>query len=77
MNKEKLREFALEAATIATHGKIPMMQYATNHRGEDDVAIFDFTAMTQATHASLVSERLNKRLLKCIVGDSVIEVSRL
>ena len=64
----------MEAASLATENKIPMMQLALNHHGEEDVAIFDFTAMTQAKHASLCLERMDKRLLKCIVGDSLIEV---
>ena len=74
-DREKLSQFALEAAEYATEGQLPILNFAINHRGEEDAAIFDFTAMNQANFSCYFKERLGKKLFLSIVGDSLIEVN--
>ncbi|ELT88179.1 hypothetical protein CAPTEDRAFT_228861 [Capitella teleta] len=73
LNREMLRSFAVEAADLATDKKLPHLEVEKNHYGEDDVAIFDFTAMHQAEQSCIARERHGKTLLTCIVGDTLIE----
>ena len=51
------------------------LEFQKNHRGEDDVALFDFTSLYAAENAARIVERGGKRALMCLVGDSLIEVS--
>jgi hypothetical protein len=74
LDREKLLSFAVEAADLATDHKLPHLEVAKNHYDEDDVAIFDFTAMHQAEQSCIARERLGYTLLTCIVGDTLIEV---
>lgn len=53
---------------------LPDPEFATNHAGQSDVAMFDFTSMHRAENASLVKERKGKRLLIGLVGDCLVEV---
>lgn len=41
---------------------------------EDDVAVFDFTAMYQAVDSCMAVERKGHTLLQVIVGDALVEV---
>jgi len=50
------------------------MEFAVNHYGQPDVAMFDFTSMYAAENASRVLERHGHRLLMILVGDSLLEV---
>ena len=74
IDREALLLYAKEAATLATENQIPNLDFALNHKGQEDVAIFDFTSMHQAEHSSMVFERQGKKLLMAIVGDTLIEV---
>ena len=47
VNQEKLFEYAREAADYATEYKMPHLDFAVNHYGKPDVAMFDFTSMFQ------------------------------
>ena len=53
------------------------LEFKKNHRGEDDVALFDFTSLFAAENAARIIERQGKKLLMCLAGDSLIEVSPL
>ena len=53
------------------------LEFEKNHRGEDDVALFDFTSLFAAENAARIIERQGKKLLMCLAGDSLIEVSPL
>jgi hypothetical protein len=44
---EKLFEYAREAADFATNYQLPQLDFAVNHYGKPDVAMFDFTSMFQ------------------------------
>ena len=44
---ERLFEYAREAADFATNYQMPQMDFAVNHYGKPDVAMFDFTSMFQ------------------------------
>ncbi len=66
-------EYAREAADFSTNYQLPHMDFAVNHYGQPDVAMFDFTSMFAAENASRVLERNGHKLLKCLVGDSLLE----
>ncbi|XP_022109073.1 F-actin-methionine sulfoxide oxidase MICAL3-like isoform X4 [Acanthaster planci] len=70
---EKLQAYAREAADFSTNHQLPRLDYALNHYGQPDVAMFDFTSIFQAEHASRVMERKGHRLLMALVGDSLLE----
>jgi hypothetical protein len=57
--------------------QLPDLQFAVNHHGEPDVAIFDFTSMFAANNSAYVQEKYGKQLLCALVGDGLIEVSCL
>lgn len=73
VDHEGLRLYAYDAARFATGGKLPDLQFAQNHAGQPDVAMFDFTCMYRAENASLVKERRGKKLLMGLVGDCLVE----
>ena len=74
VNKEALEEYARQAADFSTNYKLPHTEFAVNHYGQPDVAMFDFTSMYAAENASRVVERNNHKLLTLLVGDSLLEV---
>lgn len=43
-------------------------------RGEDDVALFDFTSLFASENAARIVERKGRRILLCVAGDSLNEV---
>ncbi len=47
INQEALFDYAREAADFATDYKLPHLDFAVNHYGKPDVAMFDFTSMFQ------------------------------
>ena len=49
INQEKLFEYAREAADFATDYQMPHLDFAVNHYGKPDVAMFDFTSMFQVS----------------------------
>ncbi|KAK2163918.1 hypothetical protein LSH36_72g05019 [Paralvinella palmiformis] len=73
VNQEALLAYAVEAADVSTRHRLPNLEFAHNHFGQPDVAMFDFTSMFAAEHASRVMERHGYRLLECLVGDSLLE----
>ena len=70
-----LEQFALEATSFATEGGLGKVEFEKNHRGEKDVALFDFTSLFAAENAARIIERKGRSLLLCLAGDSLIEVS--
>lgn len=77
VNQEALLAYAREAADYATHYQLPTLDYATNHCGQPDVAMFDFTSMYASESAALVRERFGHSVLVALVGDSLLEVRRI
>jgi len=73
ISQEALFQYAREAADFATKGQLPHLDFAVNHFGKPDVAMFDFTSMYAADHSARVMERHGHRLLQCLVGDSLLE----
>ncbi|XP_014899759.1 F-actin-monooxygenase mical1 isoform X1 [Poecilia latipinna] len=73
VDHEALCLYAHDAAYFSTGGKLPDLQFALNPAGQPDVAMFDFTCMHRAEHASLVRERRGKKLLIALVGDCLVE----
>ncbi|KAF3860896.1 hypothetical protein F7725_001151 [Dissostichus mawsoni] len=73
VDEEALRCYAYDAASFSTGGKLPDLQFAPNHAGKPDVAMFDFTCMQRAENASQVREKRGKKLLMALVGDCLVE----
>jgi hypothetical protein len=73
VNTVKLQEYAREAADFSTKYQMPALEFAVNHYGKPDVAMFDFTSMFAAENSSRIIVRNNFRLLMGIVGDSLLE----
>jgi hypothetical protein len=73
VNQEALMAYAREAADVSTNFQLPSLDYAHNHYGQPDVAMFDFTSIYSAEHASRVIEKNGHKLLMGLVGDSLLE----
>ncbi|XP_070538994.1 F-actin-monooxygenase Mical-like isoform X2 [Ptychodera flava] len=73
ISQEALLNYAREAADFSTNQKLPRLDFALNHYGLPDVAMFDFTSMYAAENAARVVERNNSQLLVGLVGDSLLE----
>ncbi|XP_062052472.1 F-actin-monooxygenase MICAL2 isoform X2 [Lepus europaeus] len=73
VNQDNLLSYAREAADFATNYQLPSLDFAMNHYGQPDVAMFDFTSMYASENAALVRERQAHRLLVALVGDSLLE----
>lgn len=74
VNHDKLLAYAIQAADVSTNNQLPKLEYAINHYGQPDVAMFDFTSMFAAFNSSRVVERNDHKLLIALVGDSLLEV---
>ncbi|XP_055971805.1 F-actin-monooxygenase MICAL2-like isoform X4 [Sorex fumeus] len=73
VNQENLLSYAREAADFATNYQLPSLDFAINHYGQPDAAMFDFTSMYASENAALVRERQSHQLLVALVGDSLLE----
>ncbi|KAF5302677.1 hypothetical protein FQA39_LY10173 [Lamprigera yunnana] len=73
VDRDNLMEYAREAAEFSTNYQMPDLEFAVNHYGQPDVAMFDFTSMYAAENASKVIERHGYKLLMTLVGDSLLE----
>ena len=66
INQEKLFEYAREAADFATEYQMPHLDFAVNHYGKPDVAMFDFTSMFQVNKGTNEYIQYFLRLLCCL-----------
>ncbi|KAM3838026.1 F-actin-monooxygenase mical2b-like, partial [Diretmus argenteus] len=73
VNQEALLCYAREAADFGTNYQLPTLDFAMNHCGQPDVAMFDFTSMYASENAALARERFGHQLLVALVGDSLLE----
>ncbi|XP_058485125.1 F-actin-monooxygenase mical2b isoform X6 [Solea solea] len=73
VDQEALLCYAREAADFGTNYQLPTLDFAMNHCGQPDVAMFDFTNMYASENAALVRERFGHQLLVALVGDSLLE----
>ncbi|KAL2744346.1 F-actin-monooxygenase mical2b isoform X1 [Vespula maculifrons] len=73
VDREALMLYAREAAEFSTEYQMMDMEFAVNHYGQPDVAMFDFTSMYAAENASRVLHHNGHRLLMILVGDSLLE----
>ncbi|KAL6437477.1 hypothetical protein ACFW04_005150 [Cataglyphis niger] len=73
VDREALMLYAREAAEFSTEYQMMNMEFAVNHYGQPDVAMFDFTSMYAAENASRVLKRHGHNLLMILVGDSLLE----
>lgn len=74
VNQEALLSYAREAADFGTNYQLPSLDYAINHYGQPDVAMFDFTSMYASENAALIREKHGHQLVVALVGDSLLEV---
>uniref|UniRef100_A0A673GQS7 F-actin monooxygenase n=1 Tax=Sinocyclocheilus rhinocerous TaxID=307959 RepID=A0A673GQS7_9TELE len=58
---------------FSTNHQLPKLDFAINHYGQPDVAMFDFTCMYASENAALVRQRNAHKLLVALVGDSLLE----
>ncbi|XP_061532814.1 protein-methionine sulfoxide oxidase mical3a isoform X4 [Phycodurus eques] len=68
-----LLSYASEAADFSTNHQLPTLDFAINHYGQPDVAMFDFTCMYASESAAMVRQRNGHKLLVALVGDSLLE----
>ncbi|XP_061677397.1 protein-methionine sulfoxide oxidase mical3a isoform X2 [Syngnathoides biaculeatus] len=68
-----LLSYAREAADFSTNHQLPTLDFAINHYGQPDVAMFDFTCMYASESAAMVRQRYGHKLLVALVGDSLLE----
>ncbi|XP_023222402.1 uncharacterized protein LOC111623901 [Centruroides sculpturatus] len=73
IDREALMDYARDAANFSTNNQLPSTDFAVNHYGQADVAMFDFTSMYAAENASRIIERKGYKLLQGLVGDSLLE----
>ncbi|XP_059259942.1 F-actin-monooxygenase MICAL3 isoform X14 [Mustela nigripes] len=73
VDQEALLNYAREAADFSTQQQLPSLDFAINHYGQPDVAMFDFTCMYASENAALVREQNGHQLLVALVGDSLLE----
>ncbi|KAL7878638.1 hypothetical protein AOLI_G00096120 [Acnodon oligacanthus] len=73
VDQAALLSYAREAADFSTNHQLPTLDFAINHYGQPDVAMFDFTCMYASENAALVRQRNGHQLLVALVGDSLLE----
>ncbi|KAJ8245411.1 hypothetical protein GJAV_G00270450 [Gymnothorax javanicus] len=73
VDQAALLSYAREAADFSTNHQLPTLDFAINHYGQPDVAMFDFTCMYASENAALVRQRNGHQLLVGLVGDSLLE----
>ncbi|XP_053261194.1 F-actin-monooxygenase MICAL3 isoform X9 [Podarcis raffonei] len=73
VDQEALLNYAREAADFSTNQQLPSLDFAINHYGQPDVAMFDFTCMYASENAAMVREVNGHQLLVALVGDSLLE----
>ncbi|XP_062850852.1 protein-methionine sulfoxide oxidase mical3b isoform X3 [Trichomycterus rosablanca] len=73
VDQNALLLYAREAADFSTNHQLPTLDFAMNHYGQPDVAMFDFTCMYASENAALVRQRRGHGLLVALVGDSLLE----
>ena len=74
VDQAALLSYACEAADFSTNHLLPTLDFAINHYGQPDVAMFDFTCMYASENAAMVRQRNGHALLTALVGDSLLEV---
>ncbi|XP_029289447.1 protein-methionine sulfoxide oxidase mical3a isoform X2 [Cottoperca gobio] len=73
VDQAALLSYACEAADFSTNHQLPTLDFAINHYGQPDVAMFDFTCMYASENAAMVRQRNGHKLLVALVGDSLLE----
>ncbi|XP_033940730.1 protein-methionine sulfoxide oxidase mical3a isoform X1 [Pseudochaenichthys georgianus] len=73
VDQAALLSYACEAADFSTNHQLPTLDFAINHYGQPDVAMFDFTCMYASENAAMVRQRNGHALLTALVGDSLLE----
>lgn len=77
VDQNALQAYAREAADFCTNHQLPSLDFAMNHYGQPDVAMFDFTCMYASENAAMIRQRHGHQLLVTLVGDSLLEVRQV
>uniref|UniRef100_A0A7N8WNY6 F-actin monooxygenase n=1 Tax=Mastacembelus armatus TaxID=205130 RepID=A0A7N8WNY6_9TELE len=75
VDQAALLSYAREAADFSTSHQLPTLDFAINHYGQPDVAMFDFTCMYASENAAMVRQRNGHKLLVALVGDTFFFLS--
>ncbi|CAJ0586952.1 unnamed protein product, partial [Mesorhabditis spiculigera] len=73
VDQDMLCKYASSAADFATKGQLPNLDFAVNHKGQPDIAMFDFTSLFSSKCSVRLMERHGRYLMLGIVGDSLHE----
>ena len=73
VSKDALYEYIRDACDYCTDYQLPHLEFALNHHGEPDVALFDFTSMFASNAACHIMEKDGKQLMCGLVGDGLLE----
>ncbi|XP_054862726.1 protein-methionine sulfoxide oxidase mical3b isoform X4 [Amphiprion ocellaris] len=73
VDQNALQVYAREAADFSTNQQLPCLDFAMNHYGQPDVAMFDFTCIYASENAAMIRQRHGHQLLVTLVGDSLLE----
>ncbi|XP_076025329.1 protein-methionine sulfoxide oxidase mical3b-like [Genypterus blacodes] len=73
VDQHALQAYARQAADFSTDRQLPCLDFALNHHGQPDVAMFDFTSMSASENAAMLRQRRGRQLLVTLVGDSLLE----
>ncbi|XP_067347194.1 protein-methionine sulfoxide oxidase mical3b isoform X4 [Channa argus] len=73
VDQNALQAYARKAADFSTNHQLPSLDFAMNHYGQPDVAMFDFTCMHASENAAMIRQRHGHQLLVTLVGDSLLE----
>ncbi|KAI3366581.1 hypothetical protein L3Q82_009195, partial [Scortum barcoo] len=73
VDQNALQAYARQAADFSTNQQLPSLDFAMNHYGQPDVAMFDFTCMYASENAAMIRQCHGHQLLITLVGDSLLE----
>lgn len=70
----ELEKYARDAINYSTEGQLSHCSWMKNTRGENDIAIFDFTEMWKAEHSSITRQSCSggRLLLTQLIGDALL-----
>ena len=77
IDRAALEAFAIDVAKFTTKGQLKNLEFVLNQRGNNDVAVFDFTSLYSSENASRIIERKGKRILLGVAGDTLMEVREI
>lgn len=74
INHNELEKFVRSIGKGTTDESFQWLDFAKNERGDNDLAIFDFSNFCRSKNSTRIVDRGGKKLLTAVVGDSLIAV---